>query len=119
VFFNQSGSFDVRYYCVRESNMLKNFKILARKMFDSMPVIISILILCVMTYGTACACPACKDGFSSNSSQAAIGETYSWTILFLLAVPITASAVIVWKIRASIKAKQGLISLDQGQQISL
>jgi hypothetical protein len=99
--------------------MIKNLKILARKMSDSMPVIISILLLYILTCGTAYACPACKDGFSSNSSQAAIGETYSWTILFLLAVPITASAVIVWKIRASIKAKEDSISLAQGQQVSL
>ncbi len=52
------------------------------------------------------ACPACKDGFSANSAQAAIGETYSWTILLLLAVPAIASGVIVWKIRNAMQAKE-------------
>ncbi len=34
------------------------------------------------------ACPACKDSFSGGQN-ASIGEAYSWSILFMLGVPIT------------------------------
>jgi len=35
------------------------------------------------------ACPACKDGFGSNGANASVGDAYSWSILFMLGVPIT------------------------------
>ncbi|MCO6466401.1 MAG: hypothetical protein J5I53_07285 [Bradyrhizobiaceae bacterium] len=35
------------------------------------------------------ACPACKDGYAAGSKQAAIGESYSISVLFMLGVPFT------------------------------
>jgi hypothetical protein len=37
----------------------------------------------------ALACPACKDSFTKNSANAGVGELYSWSVLFMLAVPLT------------------------------
>lgn len=35
------------------------------------------------------ACPSCSDNFTKSGPNAGIGESYSWSVLFLLGVPIT------------------------------
>lgn len=49
------------------------------------------------------ACPACKDSFTSGTQNAAVGDAYSWSILFMLGVPMTIltvfTVVITRKIR--------------------
>lgn len=43
------------------------------------------------------ACPACKDSFTRTGSNGSIGDAYSWSILFMLGVPVTiiATAIVV------------------------
>ncbi|HRK59769.1 MAG TPA: hypothetical protein PLI74_09010 [Candidatus Kapabacteria bacterium] len=44
------------------------------------------ILICIMTMLfdiTVTACPNCKDSFT-NGPEAAIGESYSWSILFML-----------------------------------
>lgn len=47
----------------------------------------------VCSVSSAVACPACKDGYTAGSKQAAIGEAYSMSVLFMLGVPMTIVAV--------------------------
>jgi hypothetical protein len=49
----------------------------------------SVLVMLVMAVQAAMACPACKDSFTKNSANASVGELYSWSVLFMLAVPLT------------------------------
>lgn len=42
------------------------------------------LLLCVAFAVVAQSCPNCKDGFTSGSEQAKIGESYSESVLFML-----------------------------------
>ena len=35
------------------------------------------------------ACPSCSDNFTANGPNAGIGESYSWSVLFLLGVPLS------------------------------
>lgn len=38
---------------------------------------------------TVTSCPACKEGYAAGSKQAAIGQSYSISVLFMLGVPFT------------------------------
>lgn len=51
----------------------------------------SIFVAVILALGANAlqACPACKEGYSPGSKQAAIGESYSISVLFMLAMPIT------------------------------
>lgn len=35
------------------------------------------------------ACPSCSDNFTKGGTNAGVGESYSWSVLFLLGVPLT------------------------------
>lgn len=41
------------------------------------------------------ACPACKDSFGANGANKAVGDAYSYSILFMLGVPITILTVFI------------------------
>jgi uncharacterized membrane protein len=46
------------------------------------------------------ACPSCSDNFTKGSANASIGEAYSWSVLFMLAVPlfiVTMFVVMMWR----------------------
>lgn len=58
----------------------------------SMFWVVGMLVLCALS-STATACPACKDGYAAGSKQAAIGEAYSISVLFMLAMPLTIMSV--------------------------
>jgi len=62
---------------------------------------IAVAIAIVMaSFQHALACPSCADNFTKGSANAGIGEAYSWSVLFLLAVPITivtAFVVAMWR----------------------
>lgn len=49
------------------------------------------------------ACPACKDSFTASGQNASVGDAYSWSIMFMLGVPMTIltvfTVVITRKIR--------------------
>lgn len=55
------------------------------------------------------ACPNCKEGFDASSAQASAGGVYSYTILFMLLIPVLAITTIVLKVRAHIKRKEVLL----------
>lgn len=44
------------------------------------------------------ACRNCKSAFESTTSQASVGEAYSWTIYLLILLPIALVATITMKI---------------------
>jgi hypothetical protein len=48
-----------------------------------------VTVLVLLAVQSLEACPACKDGFGSNGANASVGDAYSWSILFMLGVPIT------------------------------
>ncbi len=50
--------------------------------------ILATIAVVLLGSGTAQACPACKDNYAAGSKQATIGESYSISVLFMLAVPI-------------------------------
>lgn len=41
------------------------------------------------------ACPACKDSFGANGANKAVGDAYSYSIMFMLGVPITILTVFI------------------------
>lgn len=45
--------------------------------------------LLIVVGSTMTACPACKDGYTAGTKQAAIGEAYSISVLFMLGMPLT------------------------------
>lgn len=45
-------------------------------------------VLGIASAMSALSCPACKDGFSGGGGNASLGEAYSWSVLFMLAVPL-------------------------------
>jgi hypothetical protein len=61
------------------------------------------VVLLATAVHTACACPACKDSFGSASSNANAGEAYSWSILFMLGVPLTILTVAIVAVGKRIK----------------
>ncbi len=61
--------------------------------------VLAVLLACALG---ADACPACKDSFGAGQNEA-VGEAYSWSILFMLGVPLTivsvATVAIVRRVR--------------------
>lgn len=54
--------------------------------------LVALVVMTVALANRALACPACKDSFAGGQN-ASIGEAYSWSILFMLGVPITIVSV--------------------------
>lgn len=51
------------------------------------------LVIALSCVNVVQACPACKDGYAAGSKQAAIGEAYSISVLFMLSMPLTILSV--------------------------
>ena len=62
-----------------------------------------ILFLCFSIIQQAIACPTCKDAYTPGSAGASVGESYSWSVLFMLVVPIATVALISMRIVYSAK----------------
>lgn len=62
-----------------------------------------ILFLCFSIIQQAIACPNCKDAYTPGSAGASVGESYSWSVLFMLVVPIATLALISMRIVYSAK----------------
>ncbi|HLP29409.1 MAG TPA: hypothetical protein VK147_12270 [Candidatus Didemnitutus sp.] len=54
-----------------------------------MTVFVSVIALLVVTVENTLACPACKDSFTKAGANGSVGDAYSWSILFMLGVPLT------------------------------
>ncbi|MCE2755295.1 MAG: hypothetical protein LW818_04765 [Ignavibacteriae bacterium] len=62
-----------------------------------------ILFLCLTIIQQAIACPNCKDAYTPGSAGASVGESYSWSVLFMLVMPIATIALISMRIVYSAK----------------
>lgn len=62
-----------------------------------------ILFLCFTIIQQAIACPNCKDAYTPGSAGASVGESYSWSVLFMLIMPIATIALISMRIVYSAK----------------
>ena len=62
-----------------------------------------IFFLCFSIIQQAIACPNCKDAYTPGSAGASVGESYSWSVLFMLVVPIATVALISMRIVYSAK----------------
>lgn len=51
------------------------------------------------------ACPNCKDAYSTGTTQAAIGEGYSMSVLFMLSMLLLAISIVVGRIVYAIRKK--------------
>jgi len=51
------------------------------------------------------ACPNCKDAYSAGTTQAAIGEGYSMSVLFMLSMLLLAISIVVGRIVYAIRKK--------------
>lgn len=51
------------------------------------------------------ACPNCKDAYSIGTTQAAIGEGYSMSVLFMLSMLLLAISIVVGRIVYAIRKK--------------
>lgn len=56
----------------------------------------TILMSFSSAYTTLMACPSCSDNYTKGSAQASVGEAYSYSVLFLLAVPITILSLFIF-----------------------
>jgi len=65
--------------------------------------ILLLLFLCFSIIQQAIACPNCKDAYTPGSAGASVGESYSWSVLFMLVVPIATVALISMRIVYSAK----------------
>jgi len=65
--------------------------------------IVTILFLCFTMVHQALACPNCKDAYTPGSAGASVGESYSWSVLFMLFMPIATVALISMRIVYSAK----------------
>ena len=65
--------------------------------------LIVVLVCLAGSVSQAVACPACKEGFKPGSAEAAAGEAFSISVLFMLAVPMlivgTFAVVLVRKMK--------------------
>ncbi|MFN4985672.1 MAG: hypothetical protein ACK5BQ_03380 [Ignavibacteria bacterium] len=52
-------------------------------------------LLLTLLSGSLTACPACKDSFGANGANASVGDAYSWSVLFMLSVPLTILTVAI------------------------
>lgn len=68
-----------------------------------MNILLSIVFFVFATITQALACPNCKDAFTPGSTGATIGESYSWSVLFMLLMPMATVAVITLRIAYSAK----------------
>jgi hypothetical protein len=62
-----------------------------------------ILCLFLLIVQKAIACPNCKDAYTPGSAGATVGESYSWSVLFMLIMPIATIALISMRIVYSAK----------------
>lgn len=61
-------------------------------------VVATALVLIHVAVDNIIACPACKDSFTNGGANGSVGEAYSWSILFMLGVPliiITVATIVV------------------------
>ncbi len=69
-------------------------------------ITVVILLLCVAPESMAC--PSCKEGFRPGTTEALAGEGYSWSVLFMLAVPMAiVSTFTVVLVRRLKKVEEG------------
>lgn len=69
-------------------------------------ITVVILLLCVVPESIAC--PSCKEGFRPGTTEALAGEGYSWSVLFMLAVPMAiVSTFTVVLVRRLKKVEEG------------
>lgn len=69
-------------------------------------ITVVILLLCVAP--DSIACPSCKEGFRPGTTEALAGEGYSWSVLFMLAVPMAiVSTFTVVLVRRLKKVEEG------------
>lgn len=52
------------------------------------------------------ACPSCSDNFTGGSGNASVGELFSWSVLFMLAVPMTIVAAFTIVIRRRLRSAE-------------
>jgi hypothetical protein len=69
----------------------------------TMKLMITIVGLMLTHVQELMACPACKDSFGSNGANASVGDAYSWSIMFMLGVPLTILTVFIVVITRKIK----------------
>jgi len=64
---------------------------------------LSIFYFAITMISQVMACPNCKDAYTPGSTGASIGESYSWSVLFMLLMPIATVTVITLRIAYSVK----------------
>jgi hypothetical protein len=64
---------------------------------------LSIFYFAITMIAQVMACPNCKDAYTPGSTGASIGESYSWSVLFMLLMPIATVTVITLRIAYSVK----------------
>jgi uncharacterized membrane protein len=66
-------------------------------------LMITIVLMLASVSQALVACPACKDSFGANGANASAGDAYSWSVLFMLSVPITILIVFIVFLARKIK----------------
>lgn len=59
---------------------------MTKQMWYVLTVLIVIVLLLASGHDSV-ACPSCKEGYRPGTTEALAGEGYSWSVLFMLAVP--------------------------------
>ena len=66
-------------------------------------IVLSIILFAFSIFGQVFACPNCKDAYTPGSTGASIGESYSWSVLFMLMMPIATITFISLRIAYAAK----------------
>jgi hypothetical protein len=70
--------------------------------------VVQVLVLTSMFFGglqqTIFACPNCKEGFDTGTTQAGLGSAYGVTIYLLIAVPVAIVVTLALKIKKQMDA---------------
>jgi hypothetical protein len=56
-------------------------------------IVVKVATMLLFAVNYALACPNCKDGYASGADGASLGDSYSISVLFMLAVPTTIVAI--------------------------
>lgn len=70
----------------------------------TMRMISTIGVMFLLAAMRVLACPSCSDNFTKGGANAGVGESYSWSVLFLLGVPLTIVAVFAFMVVRRMRA---------------
>ncbi len=78
--------------------------------------ILSTIVLVLLASVAVWACPSCKEAYEAGSKDAAIGESYSYSVVFFLGMFFTmlfgGTAFLSWKIKRAMRLRAAGFTIE-------